>query len=145
MRKCSSVLLVVLIGLTGYLASPANLAAGEEKPLKGLGIAIWRISSVQPATKESKAKDPKYLGSIFVEKSNAEPGETGTRMWLRITTETKFGVTWKKDGAKVEDLTKGMIVSFEFSGTTNSLPPTGFATELSAMGTGTIDQLKKLP
>jgi hypothetical protein len=135
MRRFWSVLAVLMIVQGGFFAG--TRATGQEKTsqdkLLGKAFGFWKITQVVPATKESKVKNPTHLGSIFVVQSNAD-GETIDRMWLSISTETKFSIGLKSEGARVEDLTKGMTVTFEFSGTTKTLPPTGFATVLGASG-----------
>lgn len=143
-----------MVAPVGFFTGSATGQERSEKPeIKGLKLSTWRITRIEVPTKEYKAKNPEYLGSIFVEKSNAELGETGTRMWLRITTATKFSVNAKIEGATIEDLAEGMTVSFQFSGSTNSLPPKAFATELGAVGAmdksiaakKLLDLLKKRP
>jgi hypothetical protein len=124
--RMSTVLVVVMLALAGLLNYSLSPAMSQAKPVVP---AVWRIAQVEPATKESK--DPDCLGSIFVVRSDPESA-TNERMWLRITTKTIFSINGNTKGVKVEDLVKGVIVVFQFSGTTKTLPPMGIATEVHA-------------
>jgi hypothetical protein len=128
--RSTSVFVVLAIAFSGFFANPVPLARGQGQPT-GQSVLAWRITRVEPATKEAKQKDPTYLGSIFVVKSNTD-GETIDRKWLRISTKTKFTIDGTAAGAKVENLEKGMAVDFEAFIQAPMDPPIAHATEVHA-------------
>ncbi len=106
--RSTSLFIVLAIALPGFFASLTPRAMGQ--PV-GQSVLAWRVTRVEPATKEARQKDPTYLGSIFIVRSNAD-GETVDRKWLRISTKAKFTIDGTAAGAKVENLEKGMVVDF---------------------------------
>jgi hypothetical protein len=132
MSTHSAVLLIVLlIALLVPGPSLVGEANGQDR-LPGLAVLEWRITRIEPATKQAKEKEPTYLGSILVTGSNPVDG-TVKRMWLRITTETKITIAGQGVGEKFEVLETRMRVAFSEPPALALMdPPIANCTELRA-------------
>jgi hypothetical protein len=129
--RSTSLFIVLAIVSLGFFANLTPRATGQSQPI-GRSVLEWRITRVEPATKEAKQKDSTYLGSIFIVKSNAD-GETVDRKWLYLSTKTKLTIDGTAIDAGVAGLEKGMAVDFNADAPQALMePPTAYPTEVRA-------------